>query len=83
MTHQTTRQPKSGQTLRPRYRPSESNPALSRSLQHWACWSLDGDSYDNALVESFNGLYEWGLTYPSGAEQGLSDVEFATLEYVD
>lgn len=42
-----------------------------------------GDSYDNALVESFNGLYKWELIYPSGPWQGLSDVEFATLEYVD
>jgi putative transposase len=42
-----------------------------------------GDSYDNALVESFNGLYKWELIYPRGPWQGLSDVEFATLEYVD
>lgn len=42
-----------------------------------------GDSYDNALVESFNGLYKWELIYPRGPWNGLSDVEFATLEYVD
>ena len=42
-----------------------------------------GDSYDNALVESFHGLYKWELIYPKGPWQGLSDVEFATLEYVD
>jgi putative transposase len=34
-------------------------------------------------VESFNGLYKWELIYPRGPWQGLSDVEFATLEYVD
>jgi hypothetical protein len=34
-------------------------------------------------VESVNGLYEWELIYPRGPWQGLSDVEFATLEYVD
>jgi putative transposase len=42
-----------------------------------------GDSYDNALVESFNGLYKWELIYKQGPWRGLEDVEFATLEYVD
>jgi putative transposase len=42
-----------------------------------------GDSYDNAMVESFNGLYKWELIYRHGPWQGLEDVEFATLEYVD
>jgi putative transposase len=42
-----------------------------------------GDSYDNALVESFNGLYKWELIYPQGPWAGLEDVEFATLTYVD
>lgn len=42
-----------------------------------------GDSYDNALVESFNGLYKWELIYPQGPWNGLEDVEFATLTYVD
>lgn len=42
-----------------------------------------GDSYDNALVESFNGLYKWELIYPKDPWQGLDDVEFATLTYVD
>jgi putative transposase len=42
-----------------------------------------GDSYDNALIESFNGLYKWELIYPQGPWTGLSDVEFATLTYVD
>ncbi|MCL4137367.1 UNVERIFIED_CONTAM: hypothetical protein GTU68_010030, partial [Idotea baltica] len=42
-----------------------------------------GDSYDNALVESFNGLYKWELIYRHGPWRGLDDVEFATLEYVD
>jgi putative transposase len=41
------------------------------------------DSYDNALVESFNGLYKWELIYPKGPWSGLEDVEFATLTYVD
>jgi putative transposase len=42
-----------------------------------------GDSYDNAMIESFNGLYKWELIYPHGPWEGLEDVEFATLEYVD
>jgi putative transposase len=42
-----------------------------------------GDSYDNALAESFNGLYKAELIRHSGPWQGLDDVEYATLEYVD
>lgn len=42
-----------------------------------------GDSYDNAMVESFNGLYKWELIYKQGPWNGLDDVEFATLTYVD
>jgi putative transposase len=42
-----------------------------------------GDSYDNALAESFNGLYKWELIYSKGPWRGLDDVEFATLTYVD
>jgi putative transposase len=42
-----------------------------------------GDSYDNALAESFHGLYKAELIRHHGPWQGLDDVEFATLEYVD
>jgi len=42
-----------------------------------------GDSYDNALAESFNGLYKWELIYPQGPWRGAEDVEFATLGYID
>ena len=42
-----------------------------------------GDSYDNAMAESFNGLYKWELICPKGPWNGLEDVEFATLGYVD
>ena len=42
-----------------------------------------GDSYDNALAESFNGLYKTELIRRRGPWRGLEDVEFATLEYVD
>jgi putative transposase len=42
-----------------------------------------GDSFDNTMAESFNGLYKWELIYPKGPWRGLDDVEFATLTYVD
>jgi putative transposase len=42
-----------------------------------------GDSYDNALAESFNGLYKTELIRKRGPWRGLDDVEYATLEYVD
>jgi putative transposase len=42
-----------------------------------------GDSYDNSLAESFNGLYKWELIHRQGPWRGLDDVEFATMTYVD
>jgi putative transposase len=42
-----------------------------------------GDSYDNALAESFNGLFKAELIRHQGPWRGLDDVEFATLDYVD
>jgi putative transposase len=42
-----------------------------------------GDSYDNAMAESFNSLYKAELIRNKGPWRGLDDVEFATLEYVD
>jgi putative transposase len=42
-----------------------------------------GDSYDNALAESFNGLYKWELIHRRGPWRGIEDVEFATMTYVD
>jgi putative transposase len=42
-----------------------------------------GDSYDNALAESFNGLYKTELIRKDGPWRGLDDVEYATLEWVD
>ena len=42
-----------------------------------------GDSYDNALAESFNGLYKTELIRHRGPWRGLDDVEYATLEYLD
>jgi putative transposase len=42
-----------------------------------------GDSYDNALAESFHGLYKAELIRHHGPWRGLDDVEHATLGYVD
>jgi len=42
-----------------------------------------GDSYDNALAESFHGLYKTELIRHRGPWRGLDDVEHATLEYLD
>ena len=42
-----------------------------------------GDSYDNAMAESFNGLYKWELIYRRGPWAGIAEVEFATMTYVD
>jgi transposase InsO family protein len=42
-----------------------------------------GDSFDNAIAESFNGLYKWELIYRQGPWRGLDDVEFATMTYLD
>ena len=42
-----------------------------------------GDSYDNALAESFNGLYKSELIFHEGPWKSADDVEWATLTYVD
>jgi putative transposase len=42
-----------------------------------------GDSYDNALAETINGLYKTELIRRRGPWRGLEDVEFATLCWVD
>ena len=42
-----------------------------------------GDSYDNALAETINGLYKAELIRPNGPWKNIEEVEFATLEWVD
>jgi putative transposase len=42
-----------------------------------------GDPYDNALAESFHGLYKTELVRHRGPWRGLDDVEHATLDDVD
>ena len=42
-----------------------------------------GDSYDNALAETINGLYKTELIHRRGPWRSFEAVEFATLEWVD
>ena len=42
-----------------------------------------GDSFDNALAETINGLYKTELFHRRGPWRSFEDVEFATLEWVD
>ena len=42
-----------------------------------------GDSYDNALAETINGLYKAELIRPNGPWRSVEEVEFGTLEWVD
>ena len=42
-----------------------------------------GDSYDNALAETINGLYKAEVIWRRGPWRGMEAVEFATLEWVD
>src|SRR3954469_3490129 len=42
-----------------------------------------GDSYDNALAETINGLYKAEIIHRRGPWRSLEAVEFATLEWVD
>ena len=42
-----------------------------------------GDSYDNALAETINGLYKTEVIHRRGPWRNFEAVEFATLEWVD
>ena len=42
-----------------------------------------GDSYDNALAETINGLYKAEVIHRRGSWRSMEAVEFATLEWVD
>ena len=42
-----------------------------------------GDSYDNALAETVNGLYKTELIRRRGPWRSVDDVDYATLEWVD
>jgi transposase InsO family protein len=42
-----------------------------------------GDSYDNALAETINGLYKTEVIWKRGPWRGIDAVEYATLVWVD
>src|SRR6056297_18359 len=42
-----------------------------------------GDSYDNALAETINGLFKAEVIHRRGPWRSLEDVEYVTLEWVD
>jgi putative transposase len=42
-----------------------------------------GDSYDNALAETINGLYKTELIKPRKPWRTIEEVELATAEYID
>jgi len=42
-----------------------------------------GDSYDNALAETINGLYKVEVIHRRGPWRSFEAVEYATLEWVD
>ena len=42
-----------------------------------------GDSYDNALAETINGLFKAEVIHRCGPWRSFEAVEFATLEWVD
>ena len=42
-----------------------------------------GDSYDNALVETINGLYKAEVIHRRGPWRNMAAVELATLDWVD
>lgn len=42
-----------------------------------------GDSYDNAMAETINGLYKTEVICKDGPWKGADEVELATLSWVD
>ena len=42
-----------------------------------------GDSYDNALAETINGLFKTEVIHRRGPWRSFDAVEYATLEWVD
>ena len=55
-------------------------PSISSSLY---VANHESTARANAMAEAFNSLFKWELIYPQGPWQGLDDVEFATLGYID
>jgi len=58
------------------------NTSRSNIRSDWPVGSV-GDSYDNALAETINGLYKPEVIHRRGPWRSYEAVEFATLEWVD
>ena len=54
-----------------------------RRSRHRRSVGAVGDSYDNALAETINGLYKTELIKPRNPWRTVDEVEFATAEWVD
>ena len=65
------------------------NTSRSATLNAWAEAGIEpsvgsvGDSYDNALAETINGLFKAEVIHRRGPSRNAEAVEFATLEWVD
>jgi len=42
-----------------------------------------GDSYDNSMAESLNGIYKTELVKPAGPWRTFDQLEYATFEWVE
>src|SRR4051794_6350061 len=66
-----------GQYLSIRYTERLANTGIEPSV------GSVGDSYDNALAETINGLYKAEVIRRRGPWRGIEAVEFATLKWVN
>ena len=57
--------------------------ALEVTMENPLWFGSVGDSYDNALAETINGLYKAEVIHRRGPWRPMEAVEFATLEWVD
>jgi len=58
-------------------------PSAWRRRAWYHRWGSVGDSYDNALAETINGLYKAEVIHRCGPWRNFEAVELATLEWVD
>jgi transposase InsO family protein len=66
-----------GQYLSIRYTERLAEAGIERSV------GSVGDSFDNALAETINGLYKAEVIWPKGPWRTIDAVEYATLHWVD
>jgi putative transposase len=64
-------------------RASSLRSAFAIVLEPMAHQWLTGDSYDNALAETINGLFKAEVIHRRGPWRSFEAVEYATLDWVD